>query len=107
MGLIDKKKDRLHRVEVQQPTKTVDRNLFLSPSMSTKKTKKETTTIRCDVSIADQLNTLTVLLDFDSVNDLLDTMISKEISTLDTNKKQEFKTIEAVYKQKRNLKKRK
>lgn len=116
MALInkEKRKNSLERVKIPEPTETVSRleyiNKMSAPLINKdkkKKQKKETTTIRCDSSISDKINALSILLDLNSVNDTLDYLINKEISTFTEVRLKEMDSIETIYRKKRSLKNKK
>lgn len=70
MGLIDKNttNSSLGRVDVPSPTKTFNRNDFLSINDDTTSDKSHnpSTSIRCKRSVSDELNSLTTIMNFDS-----------------------------------------
>ena len=104
------KKDNLKRVEIPSPVNTFSRNSWFTIDEETKKVdkkKKESTTIRCEKDLADEINAMTVILDFESVNDLLSFFIYSQKSELNSNQLKEFDAINRVYVKKRNLNRKK
>ncbi|WP_101773408.1 hypothetical protein [Peptostreptococcus faecalis] len=108
-GLIKKnnKKDPLERVPVPQPKNTFSRDSLFTIDEAKKETKvkKETTTIRCDKDVADKINAMTVILNYETVNELLTHAIEELRTGLSGDQKKEFETIKNVYSKKRAFKK--
>lgn len=100
-----KKKNSIEKVPLTKPKNTFNRNdiFTIDENINLNKSNniKKTTTIRCDKEIADEINSLTATMNFNSVNDFLGYTLYKIKAELNTEQKKEFEVIKKVYSKKR------
>lgn len=105
------KRDSTHslsRGEDIKPKSTFDRNSIYTVTEENKKTqvpkqrKKTvaTTTIRCSASVSNRINAIVTSFGLDSVNELLEILLTDYESTLTNDERRELKTLIEVYSRK-------
>ena|SRR3712207_3006527 len=102
--LLSKKTRKINSIETPLPEKTFSRNTLFTVNEPRIREKKITTTIRCSVNTADEINALAVLLDYENINSILEYAIKKITSELSDSEKRELRSIKSIYSKKRNLK---
>jgi len=101
---------KIERPVENPPENTFDRSsLFTvnasSLKVSAKQKKKDTTTVRISFINHDRLNALLILLGYQSVDQLLDTLLGAYEETLESYQKKELKVVEKSLASRRSRKK--
>ncbi|MCE6013868.1 hypothetical protein LL941_10245 [Levilactobacillus brevis] len=86
--------------QVPKPNNIFSRNMTVKPA--TKKAKRKTTTIRCSVETADMVNALAAVLNFKSVDEMLEHTINNTLDGLTNDERTEYKTVKRIYTNRRN-----
>lgn len=77
--------------QVPKPSNIYSRDMKVKAN--TKKHKPKTTTIRCLVETADMVNALSAVLNFKSVDEMLEYTINNTLDGLTNDERSEYKTI--------------
>lgn len=86
--------------QVPKPSNIFSRDMKVKPS--NKKVKPKTTTIRCSIETADMVNALSAVLNFKSVDEMLEHTINSTLEGLTNEERTEYKTVKKIYTNRRN-----
>jgi len=85
--------------QVPKPNNIFSRDAKVKPIT---KAKRKTTTIRCSVETADMVNSLAAVLNFKSVDEMLEHTINNTLDGLTNDERAEYKTVKRIYTNRRN-----
>lgn len=85
--------------QVPKPNNIFSRDTKVKP---TTKAKRKTTTIRCSVETADMVNALAAVLNFKSVDEMLEHTINNTLDGLTNDERTEYRTVKRIYTNRRN-----
>lgn len=100
-GLVKMSKDLLKKslnsdvTQVPKPSNIFSRDMKVKAN--TKKSKPKTTTIRCSVETADMVNALSAVLNFKSVDEMLEHTINSTLEGLTNEERAEYRTVKNIY----------
>jgi len=86
--------------QVPKPNNIFSRDMKVKPA--TKKAKRKTTTIRCSVETADMVNALAAVLNFKSVDEMLEHTVNNTLDGLTNDERAEYRTVKRIYTNRRN-----
>ncbi len=86
--------------QVPKPSNIFSRDMTVKPT--TKKAKRKTTTIRCSVETADMVNALAAVLNFKSVDEMLEHTVNNTLDGLTNDERAEYRTVKRIYTNRRN-----
>lgn len=86
--------------QVPKPSNIFSRDMTVKTTA--RKVKPKTTTIRCSIETADMVNALAAVLNFKSVDDMLEHTINNTLDGLTTEERAEYRTVKKIYTNRRN-----
>lgn len=88
--------------QVPKPNNIFSRDMSVSSKPKKLKPKPKTTTIRCSIETADMVNAMSAVMNFKSVDELLEHIINNTLDGLTNEERTEYKTVKKIYTSRRN-----
>jgi|GEM_PF-2481751 len=88
--------------QVPKPNNIFSRDMSVSPKTKKFKPTTKTTTIRCSIETADMVNAMSAVMNFKSVDELLEHIINSTLDGLTNEERTEYKTVKKIYTGRRN-----